>query len=246
MVRVPPVTPLRINLGSGASGIEGWVNVDADPKLRMRWALPILRLLRKLGAMSGSTLAMYEGVRAPPNLLPWNFGKRRLPFDDGSADAIFTSHTLEHFPRWQAESVVREAYRVLRPGGVMRVTVPDLEVICRRFLLTKGASPDALTPEQREPMSARDFNMVFYPRDHVQKGSRLDSVDFRLAGIAPHMYIFDTSDMTELLRSAGFSKIEKRSFRVGRCPDIDRLDNRPGETLYLEAEKTPAAAPAAK
>lgn len=243
MARIPAVSPLRINLGSGASGIEGWVNVDADPKLRMRWALPFLRLLRKLGAMSAGTLAMYEGVKAPPNLLAWNFGKRPLPFSDGSVDAVFTSHTLEHFPRWRAENVAREAHRVLRPGGVLRVTVPDLEVICRRFLLTKGASPEGLTAEQREPMSARDFNMVFYTRDHVQRGSRLDSVDFRLAGIAPHMYIFDTQDMSDLLRSAGFSKVEKRAYRVGRCPDLQRLDNRPGETLYLEAEKS-AASPA--
>ncbi|MDE1837659.1 MAG: class I SAM-dependent methyltransferase [Euryarchaeota archaeon] len=237
MTHIPQVSPIRLNLGSGANGIDGWINVDADPKLRMRWALPLLRLMRKLGVMSAGTLAMYEGVQAPPNLLAWNFGRKPLPFADGTVDAVFTSHTLEHFPRWQAEQVAREAFRVLRPGGILRVTVPDLEVIARRYLISKGGALDLLAPEQREPMSAREVNMIFYTKDHVQKGSRLDSVDFRLAGIAPHMYIFDTADMSDLLHRAGFQDVEKCSFRVGKCPDVGKLDNRPAETLYLEGHK---------
>jgi hypothetical protein len=40
-----------------------------------------------------------------------------------------------------------------------------------------------------------------------------------------------------LLREAGFSEVQRCRYREGRCPDLDRLDNRPEETLFMEAVK---------
>lgn len=57
-----------------------------------------------------------------------------LPFPDGSFDAVFHSHLLEHFTRPGAERLMRECVRVLKPGGVCRVVVPDMEDICRQYL----------------------------------------------------------------------------------------------------------------
>ncbi len=59
---------------------------------------------------------------------------RRLPFADGSAAAVYHSHVLEHLDRSVGERFMGECRRVLKPGGVLRVAVPDLEGICRRYL----------------------------------------------------------------------------------------------------------------
>ncbi|MGA9379876.1 MAG: methyltransferase domain-containing protein [Phormidium sp.] len=50
-----------------------------------------------------------------------------IPFHDSSFDVIYHSHLLEHFSKKEAESFLRDCYRVLRPQGVLRVAVPDLE-----------------------------------------------------------------------------------------------------------------------
>lgn len=60
--------------------------------------------------------------------------KKRLPFDDVSFDAVYHSHVLEHFPKHHAPLFLRECFRVLRPGGILRVVVPDLEQIVRLYL----------------------------------------------------------------------------------------------------------------
>jgi SAM-dependent methyltransferase len=57
-----------------------------------------------------------------------------LPFEDASVDVIYHSHLLEHLGPVEADEFVLECLRILRPGGVMRVVVPDLEGIARAYL----------------------------------------------------------------------------------------------------------------
>lgn len=57
-----------------------------------------------------------------------------LPFPDGSADACYSSHVLEHLRAEEADAFLAEQFRVLKTGGVIRVVVPDLEVISRLYL----------------------------------------------------------------------------------------------------------------
>lgn len=57
-----------------------------------------------------------------------------IPFPDAAFDVVYHSHLLEHFPKMDGESFLRECRRVLRPQGVLRVVVPDLEQIARIYL----------------------------------------------------------------------------------------------------------------
>ena len=57
-----------------------------------------------------------------------------LPFDSEAFDFVYHSHVLEHLTPDQAVQLVQECWRVLRPGGVLRIVVPDLETICRLYL----------------------------------------------------------------------------------------------------------------
>jgi predicted SAM-dependent methyltransferase len=58
-----------------------------------------------------------------------------LPFADNSFDVVYHSHLLEHFPKRYAPVFLQECFRALKPGGVIRVVVPDLEQIVRLYLV---------------------------------------------------------------------------------------------------------------
>lgn len=58
-------------------------------------------------------------------------GKEAYPLDypDDSIEEVRASHILEHFPRGQVERVIREWVRVLKPGGCLKIAVPDFDWI---------------------------------------------------------------------------------------------------------------------
>jgi len=57
-----------------------------------------------------------------------------IPFDSSSFDLIYHSHVLEHFSKESGKSMLEECFRVLKKGGVLRIAIPDLEVIITNYL----------------------------------------------------------------------------------------------------------------
>jgi len=61
-----------------------------------------------------------------------------IPFDAAQFDAVYHSNVLEHFTAAQGVFLMQECFRVLKPGGFVRVVVPDLENICRAYMSALG------------------------------------------------------------------------------------------------------------
>jgi len=57
-----------------------------------------------------------------------------LDFPDNNFTLVYTSHFLEHIPRKDVADVVKEIYRVLKFGGIIRIVVPDFEEMCREYI----------------------------------------------------------------------------------------------------------------
>ena len=72
-------------------------------------------------------------VSTAENVIAHNL-KDGIPFSDNSFDVVYHSHVLEHLSKSEAEPFLKECYRVIRPQGVLRVVVPDLEDIARMYL----------------------------------------------------------------------------------------------------------------
>lgn len=66
--------------------------------------------------------------------------KNELPFADNSIDVVYHSHVLEHVDKSLAKKFINDCYRILKPKGIIRIVVPDLEKICFEYLknLKKG------------------------------------------------------------------------------------------------------------
>jgi predicted SAM-dependent methyltransferase len=89
--------------------------------------------------------AAHQAVRS------WDL-RQELPFPDGSFDAVYHSHVLEHFSKTDGVSFLQRCFRVLRSGGTIRVAVPDLERIARLYIeaLDKSLNGDPVWRERYE------------------------------------------------------------------------------------------------
>jgi predicted SAM-dependent methyltransferase len=75
-----------------------------------------------------------------------------IPFPNESYDVVYHSHVLEHFSKDEAIAFLKECYRVLKPNGVMRIAVPDLEGIITEYqkIIQMGLNnPDDLIIQEK-------------------------------------------------------------------------------------------------
>ena len=200
---------VKVNFGSGLAVADGWINIDGSPHMLFaRWPKPILRLIYKF-----SDAPNWCGDE---NLYVTQLRTHRfihhnveygLPFPNESVNYLYSSHVLEHFYTDTAERILADAYRILRKGGWLRICVPDLQ---HAFALyAQGHKEQALS-------------YFFEPR----RGA-----------FNRHRYMYDFDLLSSLLKKVGFCSVQKCAYRQGRVPNLDRLDNRPEETLYVEATK---------
>ena len=205
----PTREPVNVNVGSGLAVAPGWIHVDGSLNaLVAGWPEPMLGFLHRFTDVK-QWYSCSEYVRI---LSEHSFVHHRieygLPFSDASVDCLYSSHVLEHCYREDAQAVLVEAHRVLKFGGWIRVAVPDLSHAIE--LYRAGKKEQALA-------------FFFVP-------SRDGSLD-------RHQYMYDFELLRDLLKTAGFTDISRRAFREGVVSDIQILDNRPEETLFVEARK---------
>lgn len=108
-----------------------------------------------------------------------------LPFPDACVAEVYASHVLEHLSFVdELPRALREIHRVLQPGGVARISVPDFEIVCALF-----SSPH-FPKEQRFPLMMMAF------------GGQTDAHDFHKIGLT---YDF----LAQYALEAGFSRMRR-------------------------------------
>jgi len=80
---------------------------------------------------------------AGPMVIEHDLAGEPLPFDGGTCRMVYHSHVLEHIDPARAPAFIAECFRVLAPGGVLRIAVPDLEGIAREYLRLLDAGDEA-------------------------------------------------------------------------------------------------------
>lgn len=59
---------------------------------------------------------------------------KKLPVDDNTAEIVYSSHTMEHITDVAVNNIVAESYRILKPGGTIRLTAPDINLYYNTFI----------------------------------------------------------------------------------------------------------------
>jgi len=209
------------------SGLKALAVRAVPPRLRPRLREAATRALRPLSRRRANRLAS----RSPLNLhigcgtlykegwvnidlagtrvdMPWNLAEP-LPFPPRSVDAIFHEHLLEHLTYAQGIALHRRCLELLRPGGVLRIGVPDA-----------GAALQA------------------YAMDQSGKASQWPTAMARVASLtydSGHQSIYDAETLELSCMAAGFVRAGQREFGEGELqPNADSPERR-GYTLYVEA-----------
>ncbi len=183
---------MYVQYGCGWSAPEGWQNFDASPTLRFE-RIPIL-----------GRMYMKNDTRFPENV---RFGDivRGLPIADGSVQGLYASHVLEHLSLADFRVALANSFKLLAPGGVFRLIVPDLRERARRYVAS--STPDA----------ASHF-MVSTHLGHVARPKGLLASIKAMLGNSNHLWMWDEEAMTEELHKAGFTAI--RRCAIGDSRDV--------------------------
>lgn len=174
-----PRSGLRLNLGCGTETPDAWVNVDYALGARLGKIAPLRPLLRAIGIfhIEWSASIVIHDLRRP------------LPWPDDSVTAVYSSHTLEHFTKEAGQRLLRECRRVLAPGGVIRIAVPNLPAILEGY--NKGVYPAVDLLERLG---------VTYERDSDGPLRRWLAPLVRF----PHRCMYDAESLLAALFEAGF------------------------------------------
>lgn len=155
-----------------------------------------------------------------------DLSRHDLPFPDQALDVVVCTSAINYFTRERAAALVRETWRVLRPGGIARFSVQDLELLARLYLARDAAfffQPGS-TGGDRFPGATLTDKFVGWFYGHETAGG-------------PVRWAYDYDSLSALFRASGFGLVERRRFQDSRLPEVALIDNRPEQMCFLEAIK---------
>jgi predicted SAM-dependent methyltransferase len=143
--------------------------------------------------------------------LAWNLNTS-LPFSDGTVDAIFHEHVLEHLELERGLALLEESYRLLKPGGVLRIGVPDAS---------------------RYVGSYCDPNHSFLERVRPGRPTALLALQEEFYGHG-HRTMYDFATLALVCHAAGFPEVEQHEIGDSRLMPAPDSEHRRLDTLYVE------------
>lgn len=145
--------------------------------------------------------------------------RRRLPFKDESCAAVFSEHVIEHLTREDGEHLLRECYRILQPGGVLRISTPDAGRYLRSY--------------------AGDQEFLYHPAFQFPIDTPLDRINQMMREGGQHFWVYDFQSLRFVVERIGFALVEEMSFDRTNCQEFNGADSpdREFESLYVEATR---------
>lgn len=207
-----------LNLGCGLDNPDNWVGIDGGFTNYLMNKYPRILSKHFSGSFNMSSNATFDDYysRAKKMKLIHHELNYGIPFHDNSVPHIYSSHFFEHLFRHEAEHLLQECFRVLKPGGIIRICVPSLD-------------NEVITME--------------HAIEEYRKGNSTEIqryVTYQSTGYTPafsnHRWMYNFEGMQSILTSVGFKEVKQFEPKSGEIPDVAELDTRDG--LLVEATKT--------
>ena len=207
---------MKLNLGCGPIQPAGWVNVDGSNRAflasRLSW---LNRALERSGLLAPTEFG--------PHIVYADL-LREFPWTDGSADAVYLGEVLEHFTQVQGEHILHQCFRVLKPGGRLRVRVPDNARFWSRYL--EEYERVRLLPRASWSAHHGRFIKMYFDDLCVRRPKPWQSMGHF------HKWMYDEVSLTLLFESVGFRQVERCAFHESAIAGIAAVENR--DDLIIE------------
>jgi Methyltransferase domain len=200
------MTDIRVHYGCGDKVGPSWINFDASPMIRVERVPVIGTALRALvgGGTPFPAAVHYGNIVSGPLVR------------EGSAVSVYASHVLEHLSFEDARAALHNTFRMLAPGGVFRLIVPDLRVRAELYLKqAQEGSPEAAPNFMRYSLLGQEMR----PRGLFRQIRRAYSG-------SSHLWMWDAVSMGRELEACGFERIRTCSFGDARDPAFAELEDR--------------------
>ena len=193
---------------------------------------PIKRL--QLGAGSSRHPGWLNTDVEPGDGLAYLDATKPFPFEDGSLDYIFSEHVIEHLTYDEGKFMIGETYRVLAPGGRMRVSTPDLTQFLRLFDKEPG--------DEARAYLVGKMKWHKWP-DEPNQAAIILNLQMSSWG---HKFMYDVQTLGGVLTRAGFENVQEFEENVSNDEHLRNLEERDGghnqrfsnyETMSVEVEK---------
>jgi predicted SAM-dependent methyltransferase len=212
-----------LNLGCGHVTPAGWINVDGSNRAWLASQLPFVdRTLVALKLVPPTEFA--RGIQFADFF-------QRLPWNDDTADAVYMGEVLEHFTQEDGRRLLAECFRILKPGGVLRLRVPDNARFWQNYLQEYQAIK-AKPRGEWTTAHARWVSMFF--RDICVRPPK----SFHSMGHY-HKWMYDDVSLILQLEEQGYRAVERAAFHESRIPEIQAVEVR--DDLIVEGVKPPAS-----
>ena len=238
--------PTVANLGCGNKTHPDCLNIDFSIYARMKRN----RVGRLVGPVvfNGTRLEQFQNL--DDNVVVHDL-RKGIPLDEHSADLVYHSHVLEHVDRDAVPGFFAEIRRVLKPGGIHRIVVPDLERYAQEYLasLEEGLRDsqarmlhDSRVSQMLLQMVRREAHGTSTQRPLRRRVENLVLGDARKRG-ETHMWMWDRVNLPQALEEAGFHDVRIVDWQTSRFAgwnDMALDQNAEGgeykpESMYVEA-----------
>ena len=212
---------IRVNIGCGRTPTKGWKNFDNSYSIRLG-RIPLLPgTLLKAGLILPD---QYDFIRfARVQSIEYGDMIKGLPLAGSTVEVLYSSHVLEHLDQQEVELFLREAWRILCPGGILRLVVPDLARVIDKY--NQNHDADAFITEiyLSQPR----------PRTFAQR------LRAAIVGSRIHQWAYDGASLSRVLLGNGFTAPQILKPGETGISDPGELDlfERADVSLYLEAKK---------
>jgi predicted SAM-dependent methyltransferase len=211
----------RINVGCSISPTAGWLNFDNSFSIKLSSYPALARILYQAKLIKPPQMELIKFFQE--NKVIWADAAKRIPLQNNSVETLYSSHMIEHLDRIEAKLFLEEANRVLVPGGIIRLAVPDIEKLVKKYLEDGDA----------DVFIESTVMCIPKPRGMAER------IQTFLVGPRHHQWMYDTRSLCKLLTETGFTNptgLNAGQTRIANHHPLN-LYERESESIYVEATK---------
>ncbi len=149
--------------------------------------------------------------------------RKPLPFQDNSIHAIYASHLLEHLYLEEAKRLLKECFRILQPGGILRMVVPDLRAIVLEYMGEKILSKPSDNIKAANPADRLNRRLAFRVPDPSANGI-LYRIYNATKDFHSHKWMYDADSLIMYFEQADFLDVHQSDFRESLIEGIEEVE----------------------